>query len=108
MAELLVRRIDRKNITWMQLKKPTEVDAVCSRAGDIISIREDGQGWGNAEGPPEYIRLKLLGILAETIKQYIKPKVDGDTVLFRRRFKILNIEAYNDFDTISVVNIRSK
>ncbi len=161
MVELLVRLIDRKNIDWMREKRPTEVNAGCSKAGDIIAIRDEDKGWGKAEGPPEYIRLKIAG-KAEDLQHYVKPKykeiyreydcplldfsegktigmfkydaevleeytvptevpelgivnidwvrIKGivDDIDIRRRYHVLNIETYTDFDTINISSIVSK
>ena len=161
MVELLVRKIDRRNIDWMQQDRPDKVNAFCSRAGDIIVIRDEDGGWGKAEGPPEYVRLKLAGKkddlqhytkskYKEVYREYDCPKLDFiedkkvgffkydaeilleydvptevpelgivniewvkikgiiDDVDMRRRYHIMNIETYNDFDTITTSEIVSK
>lgn len=63
MCEILVRAVDG------QCEK---VEANPLRGMPVV-VMPDDHAWGNAEGWPEYVVVKLPGVSADIVKQYVAP-----------------------------------
>jgi hypothetical protein len=63
MAEILVRAVEGANPD----------PSANPHRGDPVSVHLDGHAWGLAEGPPEYVIVKVPGVSKATLEQYATP-----------------------------------
>jgi len=65
MAELIISMRDKHN-------------------GSTLTVMEDGHQWGTKEGPPNFAIIKITGVTADTLRQYL-----GSTETHKHRFRVM-------------------
>lgn len=86
MCELLVRTVDKVN------DGDPYANARLTKAGDVIVIREDGWEWGRAEGPPDYMVVRVPGAPVGVLSGLLADQPsNGEDVLRQRRAFGLNM-----------------
>ena len=59
----------------------------CYKRGDIVVVRDDGHEWGNMEGAPDFVIVKVPGLLTADAEVYAQPESDANgNVVKRRRY----------------------
>lgn len=88
-AEILVRITDNWMLSadttgWSQ--KQLNERRRAKKSGSPIVVMPDNHVWGNSEKPPRYIIIALPGFSVDTLRKYLQPLMDGDSVVFRKRY----------------------
>jgi len=80
MCEMLVRVVDKVN------EADPYAHARLTKAGDVIVICEDGWEWGRAEGPPDYMVVRVPGAPVGVLSGLLADQPsNGEDVLRQRR-----------------------
>lgn len=89
MAEILLRVVDKTN-------DDKQLDAQCSKRGDVIVVMPDGWAWGREELKSDVWRIvKLPGVDPDSLRDLTGPvvaRVGEELVIVRKRAKRLAVD----------------
>ena len=73
-------------LTWTQ----DQLDEYNARnvRGDIVVVKDDNHIWGDSEGLPDYIVVKVVGVTEQDAKKYENVQESGGKILRSRQYKI--------------------
>ncbi|KKM69809.1 hypothetical protein LCGC14_1447020 [marine sediment metagenome] len=72
MAELLVMARDSHSWAFLSISDIEKAEVGCYRKGDIVEIRPDGTPYGDAEGLPDFVVVKVTGVTKEQAIDYMQ------------------------------------
>lgn len=88
MCELLLRVVDKIN------PNDAILDQQCSKAGDVIVLKDNGWPWSVIEQTnPDWRIVKFPEIDVSVFEDMLRPDVDGNGSLIRRKAKKLDIDS---------------
>lgn len=85
MCELLIMAINKSN-------PDPEKDKGCYKRGDIVTIHPDNHIWGDQEGLPTFIKIKIPGLTVDMARKVTEQGMDlvtGEVMTVRRKWNLL-------------------
>lgn len=78
-------------IKYSEATHPDPVEDMRGRAkrGMVVQIREDGATYGTRETLPRFALIKVPGVAAAEMAEYLAPEMDGETIVRYRRWQFM-------------------